>query len=334
MRKFIIILLSLVFVSKAYCGTVTQASTYATGGQVTAANLNANFAVAINELNGKLDNDNADTTDGFRFVEVVGSLPTAGTEGRVVFLTTDDTLYFDDGSSFNPVVVTPDTAVQGDILFHNGTNWKVLVAGTSGQFLKTQGTSANPTWDTVTLIQDDDGNTKIQVEESADENIIRMDTETSGEVWNMSDAGERIMTKQPSFAAQADGSQTNIAINTEVTMQFATELFDQGNDFASNTFTAPVAGIYQFCTTSNFDQFDRDATSYTFQIKTTDDSFNIRIDSNLDFSADPAIPVGWAVSAYIDMAANDTAKCIIKQFAGTQQTDIDPSCLFMGGLVH
>ena len=35
---------------------------------------------------------------------------------------------------------------QGDILYHDGTDYTRLGAGTSGHFLKTQGTSANPVW--------------------------------------------------------------------------------------------------------------------------------------------------------------------------------------------
>ena len=38
---------------------------------------------------------------------------------------------------------------QGDILYNNGTNIQNLPAGTSGQFLKTQGSSANPVWATA-----------------------------------------------------------------------------------------------------------------------------------------------------------------------------------------
>ena len=38
---------------------------------------------------------------------------------------------------------------QGDILYYNGTNLVDLAPGTSGQFLKTQGAGANPTWDTI-----------------------------------------------------------------------------------------------------------------------------------------------------------------------------------------
>lgn len=36
--------------------------------------------------------------------------------------------------------------VQGDILYHNGSGWVVLGAGTSGQYLQTQGPGANPVW--------------------------------------------------------------------------------------------------------------------------------------------------------------------------------------------
>ena len=39
---------------------------------------------------------------------------------------------------------------QGDILYYNGTDWVRLGAGTNGQFLKTQGTGANPNWGDVT----------------------------------------------------------------------------------------------------------------------------------------------------------------------------------------
>jgi len=38
------------------------------------------------------------------------------------------------------------SGVQGDILYHNGTTWTVLNAGTNGYFLKTQGAGANPVW--------------------------------------------------------------------------------------------------------------------------------------------------------------------------------------------
>jgi len=41
------------------------------------------------------------------------------------------------------------TLAQGDVLYYNGSNLVNLGAGTSGQFLKTQGADANPVWATV-----------------------------------------------------------------------------------------------------------------------------------------------------------------------------------------
>lgn len=38
---------------------------------------------------------------------------------------------------------------QGDILYHDGTNYTRLPAGTSGKFLKTQGPASNPIWETI-----------------------------------------------------------------------------------------------------------------------------------------------------------------------------------------
>lgn len=42
--------------------------------------------------------------------------------------------------------ITELTGTQGDILYHNGTSWAKLGAGTVGQYLKTGGTGANPSW--------------------------------------------------------------------------------------------------------------------------------------------------------------------------------------------
>jgi hypothetical protein len=40
---------------------------------------------------------------------------------------------------------------QGDIIFFDGTNWVRLAPGTSGQFLKTLGATADPAWATVSV---------------------------------------------------------------------------------------------------------------------------------------------------------------------------------------
>jgi len=45
--------------------------------------------------------------------------------------------------------ITELTGTQGDVLYHNGTSWAKLAAGTSGNYLKTNGAAANPAWSAV-----------------------------------------------------------------------------------------------------------------------------------------------------------------------------------------
>src|SRR3990167_8204257 len=58
--------------------------------------------------------------------------------------TADRTVTFRDSSG--TVMLQPGSEAQGDVLYHNGTIWTRLGVGTSGQFLQTQGASANPQW--------------------------------------------------------------------------------------------------------------------------------------------------------------------------------------------
>jgi len=86
--------------------------------------------------------------------------------------TLNNVAYLDQANTFSQFPVTPSSApttdyqvsnkkyvddavsgsgslpsgVQGDILYHSGSAWVVLNAGTDGYFLKTQGSGANPIW--------------------------------------------------------------------------------------------------------------------------------------------------------------------------------------------
>lgn len=44
------------------------------------------------------------------------------------------------------------TTTQGTILYRGASSWAALAPGTSGQYLKTQGSGANPTWSTAGLL--------------------------------------------------------------------------------------------------------------------------------------------------------------------------------------
>jgi len=65
--------------------------------------------------------------------------------------------------------------------------------------------------------------------------------------WTMTAAGERTMALQPSFYAYSASGQTNVTgTGNVITIVLDTEVFDQGSDFNTGTytFTSPVNGRY------------------------------------------------------------------------------------------
>ena len=85
------------------------------------------------------------TVDGLTFAD-----PPVGT--FIALTDTDPADYTNADGNLVRVNSTPDgleflDGTQGDVLYHNGTAWVALTAGTNGYYLKTQGVGANPTWD-------------------------------------------------------------------------------------------------------------------------------------------------------------------------------------------
>lgn len=54
------------------------------------------------------------------------------------------------GGTTPAIALAPSGQTWGDILYYDGSSWVRLAAGTLGQFLKTLGAGAAPTWATVT----------------------------------------------------------------------------------------------------------------------------------------------------------------------------------------
>ena len=81
-------------------------SATATAGQVSSTFLADNAVIAAKIADGTIAGTKF--ASSIKPVEIVNSLPTAGTQGRVVFLTTDNKLYRDTGSAWTAAVPTSD----------------------------------------------------------------------------------------------------------------------------------------------------------------------------------------------------------------------------------
>ena len=142
---------------------------------------------------------------------------------------------------------------------------------------------------------------------------------TNASALNVDADGYVTMPKQPAFLVTPSTAQNNISINANTTIAFGTEIFDQNGDFASNTFTAPVTGKYQFNINIRLNNVDSAADYYTIYL----------ITSNRDYYAleDPGQYNGdidyktYNFSVLADLDASDTAYVRFYQSGGTAQTD-------------
>ena len=137
------------------------------------------------------------------------------------------------------------------------------------------------------------------------------------------------MPAQPAFNAHPAGEQTNIAVGSAVTIVFDTERFDQGSNFASNTFTAPVTGKYQLNVALYLNNLDSASNYYELRVMTSNDIYYTIIDP--DYGQDP-VYYNLTHSVLADMDADDTAYIAVQQGGGTVQTDITVNSFFSGFL--
>ncbi len=138
-------------------GVISLPFTFSAGAVIIASQHNSDFNTIYSEFNGSIDNDNIKAAAGIAYskLTLTGSIVNADINASAAIV----------GSKLNlasPGAIgsgTPSTGAfstlkvgstnQGDILYDNGTSLVRLVPGTSGQFLKTQGSSANPVWATA-----------------------------------------------------------------------------------------------------------------------------------------------------------------------------------------
>lgn len=106
-------------------------------------------------------------------------------------------------------------------------------------------------------------------------------------------------TEQPGFLAY--NSANDATLSSGSTVDFDTEVYDLGGDFASDTFTAPVTAQYLLCATVDF-QADSGSMTGGFRIVTSNRTYNM----GRAVSGGAISNEGLCVIA--DMDASDTAR--------------------------
>jgi len=137
---------------------------------------------------------------------------------------------------------------------------------------------------------------------------------------------------QPAFLCRPTNQQDNFAIGATTPVVFGTEVFDTGGNFASNTFTAPVTGKYQFSTLIYLLNADTVVGFYQPILATSNRTYSTVVTTSSYASDIPYTTISQSVLA--DMDAGDTASIGIQSpNQGTAQADVHVSSYFSGILL-
>jgi len=160
--------------------------------------------------------------------------------------------------------------------------------------------------------------------------------ETDGNTaMTISTAGEITKPLQPAFQVIPASDQTDISSGGYTDIDWGTERFDVGNNFASNQFTAPVTGKYQLNVEVRIDTLETDTADMYYQLYlwTSNAQYRLTYQTDDDVFDDDVGFWHMGISALADMDASDTAKVRVYQSDGTAQSDIATASTFSGYLV-
>ena len=140
------------------------------------------------------------------------------------------------------------------------------------------------------------------------------------------------------FQARPAAAQNNMANDTTIVL--ATEIFDVGSNFASNTFTAPVTGKYQLNASIRLASVDSASNYVYLQINTANrDYYNVitvpRDHASAGVTSYDLLYWNLSISVIADMDANDGAIMKFGYDGGAQQVDTSDAggTVFSGALV-
>ena len=206
------------------------------------------------------------------------------------------------------------------------TAGSIAVAGASGAQITVTDNSPG----TVSLFMGA-GNSSVSVGSTTSDPVTFLTNNT--ERMRIDANGHVTMPSQSAFAAKITTQQSNIALSSQVTVLFATELYDQNSDYNTSTytFTAPVTGKYQLNVLMLVVNIDTVPGYYQTQLTTSNRTYYNTHDPR-GYSQDLSYH-NLNTSILADMDAGDTAIVKIYQAGGTQQTDLDAESYFTGHLV-
>jgi len=149
-------------------------------------------------------------------------------------------------------------------------------------------------------------------------------TTSGGEMLQIDTNGAIIAPSQPAFLVYPNARITDVTGDgTAYTAVYNTEVFDQGGDFASNVFTAPIGGKYQFNVNVSLLGIVSGHTTCTITLVTSNRSIRTHFKANVYSQTGAGDQNNFNGSVLTDLDASDTAYVSILVDGGAKVVDFD-----------
>lgn len=222
------------------------------------------------------------------------------------------------------------SAFRGQVSLYDST---AMGAGVGGQIVF-GGKYTGSTYSELASIQ---GTKKSAVDGNLDAQLILRARSAAGGMQNhiVIDGNTKSVTQplQPSFLVTNSAGATDVTGDgTVYTVLWGNEIYDQGSNFASNTFTAPITGRYLLTATVSVANMLIGHTGRALKIVTT--ARNYTNDYN---QALAEVDRTMSVTCIADMTAGDTAIVTLDVSGATKTVDISASGTlnhFSGSLIN
>jgi hypothetical protein len=243
--------------------------------------------------------------------------------------TTDQVLIADDGDGTISFSLPQSINTTSSVEFVDADLTSLSISGsTATRLLATDGTKevvssdlyawVTQTTDQVLIADDGDGTISFS---------LPQDIATTSAV----EFGSVKVTAQPMFIASANAQSNVTGDGTAYTVLWANEIVDIGSNFASNTFTAPVTGIYEFNLTLSIKDFSADNTHMLCTLVTTGATYELA-SCNPYVCMEVGEDLTFSASIMSQMSATNTAYVVLQCNGTTKEIDVDPSH-FSGKLI-
>jgi hypothetical protein len=137
---------------------------------------------------------------------------------------------------------------------------------------------------------------------------------------------------RPAFLVQ--GSSQTLSVDSDILLNYDTVIKNLGGgSFSSNTYTAPVSGLYQINALAYFSNFPNNIDSLGLRIVADNRTIQTVWSKTLNQGHTTNYTIGFRMSGVVDIDLNETVKIVCAQNGGSTAASLSATNSYFSGFL-